>query len=91
MNKDLFMKIVFGITEYADYFIYKHDCTGLWGYFSIQKCTAALRCLAYGDPPDAADDYLCMAESTCSKTIYMFWRVAITVFAGHYFESIEGR
>ncbi|KAK1648806.1 hypothetical protein QYE76_066611 [Lolium multiflorum] len=46
MNKDLFMKIVFGIREYGDYFMIKKDCTGLWGFTSIQKCTAAMRCLA---------------------------------------------
>ena len=29
MNKGLFMKIVFGVREYDDYFTQKKDCTGL--------------------------------------------------------------
>jgi hypothetical protein len=35
MNKDLFMKIVFGVREYDDYFMIKQDCTDLWGFTSI--------------------------------------------------------
>jgi hypothetical protein len=50
MNKDMFMKIVFGVREYDDYFMCKQDYTGMWGLSSIQKCNVALRCLAYGAP-----------------------------------------
>jgi hypothetical protein len=35
MNKDLFMKIVFGVWEYDEYFMIKQNCTGLWGFTSI--------------------------------------------------------
>jgi hypothetical protein len=41
-NKDLFMKIVQGMREYDDYFKYKKDCTGKWGFTSVQKCATAL-------------------------------------------------
>jgi hypothetical protein len=58
MKKDLFMKIVQGVREYDDYFKYKKDCTGNWGFISVQKCTTALRCIAYGSPPDTSVDYL---------------------------------
>jgi hypothetical protein len=37
MNKDLFMKILHGVREYDTYFMDKKDCTGLWGFPSIQK------------------------------------------------------
>ena len=73
MNKDMFMKIVFGVREYDDYFMCTKDCTGLWGFLSIQKCTAAICCLAYGALPDASNDYLRMAESTASETVYRFF------------------
>ncbi|XP_071680226.1 uncharacterized protein [Lolium perenne] len=46
----------------ADYFMAKKDYTGLWDFTSIQKCTATMRCLAYGAPPDTSNDYLRMAE-----------------------------
>jgi hypothetical protein len=58
MNKDLFMKIVQGVREYDDYFKCKKDCTKNWGFTSVQKCTTALRCIAYGAPPDTSVDYL---------------------------------
>jgi hypothetical protein len=47
MNKALFMKLVYRVREYDDYFLTKKDCTGIWGFSSIQKCTAAMRLLAY--------------------------------------------
>jgi hypothetical protein len=58
MNKDLFMKIVQGVREYDDYFKYNKDCTGKLGFTSVQKCTIALWCIAYGAPPDTSVDYL---------------------------------
>jgi hypothetical protein len=29
MNKDMFMKILFGVRDYDDYYMSKQDCTGL--------------------------------------------------------------
>jgi hypothetical protein len=58
MNKELFMRIVFGIMEYADNFTCKKDYTRLWWFSSVQKCMSALWCIAYGGPSDAQDDYL---------------------------------
>jgi hypothetical protein len=39
MNKELFMRIVFGIRKYNDYFMCKKDCTDLCGFSSVQKHT----------------------------------------------------
>jgi hypothetical protein len=35
MNKKTFMKIVFGVREYDDYFMCKPGCTGLYGFRSV--------------------------------------------------------
>jgi hypothetical protein len=35
MNKELFIKIVQGVREYDDYFKYKKDCTGKWGFMTV--------------------------------------------------------
>jgi hypothetical protein len=76
MKKDLFMKIVQGVREYDDYFKYKKDCTGKWGFTSVQKCTAALRCIAYGSP-DTSVDYLRMIESTSTDGVFNFvWQLS---------------
>ncbi|KAK1669836.1 hypothetical protein QYE76_057995 [Lolium multiflorum] len=87
MNKDLFLKIVQGVREYHTYFMAKKDCTCLWGFTSIQKCTAAMRCLAYGAPPDTSNDYLRMTESTCTESFYRFCRAVIAVFAKDYLRA----
>ncbi|XP_051229440.1 uncharacterized protein [Lolium perenne] len=87
MNKDMFLKIVHDVTEYDTYFTAKKDCTGLWGFTSIQKCTVAIRCLAYGAPPDTANDYLRMTESTCTETLYRFCRAVVAVFGKDYLRA----
>ena len=50
------LKIVERLREYDDYFKLKRDAVGELGFSTIQKCTVALRILAYGVPADSADD-----------------------------------
>jgi hypothetical protein len=47
------------------------------GFSLLQKCTAALRMLAYGAPTDAHDYYIRMAESTDMECMYMFCRAVV--------------
>ena len=72
MSRKLFLRIVNSIREFDSYFKCKMDCTGKLGFTSIQKCTTAMRMLAYGAPGDSLDDYGRMAEST---TIECFLQV----------------
>jgi hypothetical protein len=44
------------------------------GFSSLQKCTAALRMLAYGAPGDAQNDYIRMDEYTAMECMYRFCR-----------------
>ncbi|KAK1649747.1 hypothetical protein QYE76_067552 [Lolium multiflorum] len=44
MKKDLFMKIIYGFKEYADYFMVKQDCTDLWGFTSKFR-SALVQCV----------------------------------------------
>jgi hypothetical protein len=52
MSRELFMVILNGVREYNDYFETKYNCTGKIGFSSYQKCSAAVRQLAYGVPGD---------------------------------------
>ncbi|KAK1682675.1 hypothetical protein QYE76_043523 [Lolium multiflorum] len=47
MSKGLFMNILHGVREFDPYFKLKADAVGVLGFSSIQKCTAAMRMLAY--------------------------------------------
>jgi hypothetical protein len=81
------MKTMSGVREYDTYIMCKKDCTDLWGFSSVQKCTAAMRCFAYGAPPDVGDDYMCMIESTCFETAHIFCRAVIAVFESDYLRA----
>jgi hypothetical protein len=81
------MKIMFGVREYDDYFVYKPECMGLYEFSLVQKCTAALRCIAYGAPCDTNEDYLRVAESTCFETVGRFCRAVVAVFGKDYLRA----
>jgi hypothetical protein len=64
MNKSLFLRIVDALGQWNPYFTYRVDCAGRVGLSPLQKCTAAMRMLAYGSPADALDEYLKIGKST---------------------------
>ncbi|XP_023636143.1 uncharacterized protein LOC111830021 [Capsella rubella] len=58
MNKHLFLRIVDRLTNEILFFPQRRDATGRLGFSPLQKCTAAIRMLAYGYAADAVDEYL---------------------------------
>ena len=83
MNRDLFLRIRDGVREHDPWFRLKNDCVGLVGFSSLQKCSAAMRMLAYGAPGDIQDDYR-MSESTAIQEMYRFCRAVVVVFGPQY-------
>ncbi|KAK1616255.1 hypothetical protein QYE76_021772 [Lolium multiflorum] len=55
---------------YDDYFCAKVNAIGKVGLSSYQKCTTAIRMLAYGVAGDFVDEFTCMSESTCLEAMY---------------------
>ena len=81
MAKHVFNRIRIGVMEHEDYFKCKRDALGKLGFSSYQKCTTAIRMLAYGVAGDLIDEYLCMGESTCLEATYC---AVIAVFGKEY-------
>jgi hypothetical protein len=84
MNRDLFLRIVNALGQWSTYFTYRADCAGRIGLSPLQKCTAAMRMLAYGTPADALDEYLKIGKSTALNCLDKFAQGVIEVFGGEY-------
>ncbi|XP_010480933.1 PREDICTED: uncharacterized protein LOC104759740 [Camelina sativa] len=64
MNKSLFIHILDALSNEVPYFQQRRDATGRLGLSVLQKCTSAIRILAYGCAADAVDEYLRLANNT---------------------------
>ncbi|XP_044428673.1 uncharacterized protein [Triticum aestivum] len=84
MNRGLFLCIVNALGEWSPYFTYRADCSGRIGLSPLQKCTAAMRMLAYGTPADALDEYLKIGKCTALECLDKFAKGVIQVFGGEY-------
>ena len=58
MNKQLFLRIVERLSSEVPYFQQRKNAHGRYGLSALQKCTAAIRMLAYGQSGDTYDEYL---------------------------------
>ncbi|XP_071698909.1 uncharacterized protein [Rutidosis leptorrhynchoides] len=92
MSKSLFICICRGIinfnqesiSDYITYFKQRRDATGLYGFNVFQKCTSAIRQLAYGVAPDAFDEYLHMGESTSYLCLKNFCKSVLYLYSAEY-------
>ncbi|EHS64740.1 uncharacterized protein PGTG_22492 [Puccinia graminis f. sp. tritici CRL 75-36-700-3] len=84
MQRGLFLKIVKDIKQHDMYFAHKANTLGNLCLRGIQKITASLRILAYGGSHHATNKYICIGESTASKSLYKFYpiRYGIGQFIG---------
>ncbi|XP_057248203.1 uncharacterized protein LOC130590188 [Beta vulgaris subsp. vulgaris] len=72
MRRPLFFRIMNAVAAKDKFFQQLPDATGKLGASTHQKCTAALRCLAYGSASDAVDEYIKIAESTAKECLVHF-------------------
>ena len=84
MHRHVFLRIVTALGNHDDYFQMRADATGKMGLSPLQKCTAAIRMLAYGTSADSVDDYLRIGETTTLKCVDKFTRGVINLFGPQY-------
>ncbi|XP_010468712.1 PREDICTED: uncharacterized protein LOC104748825 [Camelina sativa] len=84
MNKPLFLCIVTAIENGVPYFRQRRDATGRLGLSALQKCTSAIRLMAYGYSVDVVDEYLRLAETTAHKCLLHFVEGVINLFGDEY-------
>ncbi|XP_056850925.1 uncharacterized protein LOC130505894 [Raphanus sativus] len=60
------------------------DAVGRTGLSPLQKCTAAIRQLAYGSGADVVDEYYRLAETTARKCLHQFTAGIIHLFGDQY-------
>ncbi|KAL4564246.1 hypothetical protein LXL04_028303 [Taraxacum kok-saghyz] len=84
ISKEIFLRISNTLEARYDFFKQKPDARGRMGFSTIQKCTVALRYLAYGVANDASDEYLKMSERTARECVEFFCGCVIDVFGKEY-------
>jgi hypothetical protein len=84
MNKTLFLQIVAALSAWDPFFTQRADATGRDGHSPLQKCTAAIRMLAYGSPADQLDEVLKIAASTALECLGKFAKGVIECFGPEY-------
>ncbi|XP_033132199.1 uncharacterized protein LOC108870945 [Brassica rapa] len=84
MNKTLFLRIVHRLEQEVDYFKPSQDATGRSSLTALQKCTAAIRQLAYGGGADTVDEYVRLGETTARKCLHHFTNGIIHLFGNQY-------
>uniref|UniRef100_A0A0D3C2R2 DDE Tnp4 domain-containing protein n=1 Tax=Brassica oleracea var. oleracea TaxID=109376 RepID=A0A0D3C2R2_BRAOL len=87
MNKPLFLRIVERITNEVPYFQQRRNACGRNGLSALQKCTAAIRMLAYGQSGDTYDEYLRLGDSTSCLCLENFTNAIIHLFEDEYLRS----
>nr|XP_043639665.1 uncharacterized protein LOC122610770 [Erigeron canadensis] len=94
MRKEMFLHIVRDINSFQSieplpkHFQFFHkgatDATGRPGFNIFQKCTSAIRQLAYSFKADALDEYLQMAQDTGYQCLDAFCKYVIHLYQQEY-------
>ena len=84
MNKSLFLGVVHRLSQEFEYFQPREDATGRSSLSPLQKCTAAIRQLAYGGGADTVDEYVRLGETTARKCLHHFTAGIIHLFGDQY-------
>lgn len=80
MPRRLFLIICERLEEKYEYFKQRPDATGLKGFTTLQKCTVAMRLIAYGTSADSIDEYGRIGASTALEFLKKFAKGVVECF-----------
>uniref|UniRef100_I1Q392 DDE Tnp4 domain-containing protein n=1 Tax=Oryza glaberrima TaxID=4538 RepID=I1Q392_ORYGL len=89
MRKHLFLHIVEALGVWSPYFQLRRDAFGKVGLSPLQKCTAAMRMLAYGTPADLMDESYGVAETTAIECLINFVQGVRLLFGQQYLRPTQ--
>jgi hypothetical protein len=84
MRRTLLLSIMHKLSETSLYFCERYDATGHAGLTVLQKCTAALRQLAYGIAADTIDEYLKLGKTTVLECLKYYCSSIIKCFGDEF-------
>ncbi|XP_047961986.1 uncharacterized protein LOC125206808 [Salvia hispanica] len=84
MSRDLFLRIVHMLEGRDEYFQYREDGIGRPGLTPLQKCTVAIRQLAYDTTADMFDEYLHVGDTTGRECLKKFCKLVVEAFGDTY-------
>ncbi|XP_010666752.1 uncharacterized protein LOC104883881 [Beta vulgaris subsp. vulgaris] len=84
MRKEVFLRIANALAATDSFFKQRQDSTGRLGASTLQKCTAAIRQLAYGTLADQVDEYVNLGGSTARECLTQFVNEVTAQFLSDY-------
>ncbi|XP_022014876.1 uncharacterized protein LOC110914389 [Helianthus annuus] len=84
MSRRLFLKISNDLAGEFHFFTQRESASHKVGFSRIQKCTIAIRQLAYGTASDAWDEYLRMSSRMCRDSLENFCEGVIFLYGRRY-------
>ena len=84
MQRHVFLRIVNARSNHDEYFQMRVDALRRKGLPPLQKCTTAIRILAYGSPANSVDEYVRIGETTVVECLKRFVLGICTIFGNEY-------
>ncbi|XP_076907476.1 uncharacterized protein LOC143563945 [Bidens hawaiensis] len=84
MSRELFLRILHDIEREVPWFTQRVDARGRVGFSTLQKCTAAIRYMAYGTASDMFDEYLKMSGRHIRSCVYKFSKAIVLLYRSRY-------
>ncbi|XP_021974841.1 uncharacterized protein LOC110869948 [Helianthus annuus] len=84
MSHHLFLHIANDLANYDPFFTLRWDATCKRGFTTLQKCTSAIRQLAYDTSRDMWDEYLKMSKQNFTREFVSFCKGMVKLYSTKY-------